>query len=78
MNPEGFAEYGKFKETTDLLFPNLPYLIDGDVKMSESMAILRFSLLLYSTMYSFSETNYYQKTVECKQYNYYNRQYHST
>ena len=43
MNPEGFAEFGKFKETTDLLFPNLPYLIDGDVKMSETIAILRFN-----------------------------------
>lgn len=42
MNPEGFADWGKFKETTDMIFPNLPYLIDGDVKMSESLAILRY------------------------------------
>ena len=44
MNPEGFAEMAKFKETTDMMFPNLPYLIDGDVKMSETAAILRFGV----------------------------------
>jgi glutathione S-transferase len=28
--------------TIDLKFPNLPYLIDGDVKVTESLAILKY------------------------------------
>ncbi len=30
------------KQTLGLDFPNLPYLIDGDLKISESSAILRY------------------------------------
>ncbi|XP_069094449.1 glutathione S-transferase Mu 1-like [Pleurodeles waltl] len=32
----------KEKETLGLAFPNLPYLIDGDVKLTQSNAILRY------------------------------------
>ena len=32
----------KYKFTLGLDFPNLPYLIDGDVKLTESQAIARY------------------------------------
>ncbi len=34
--------FGKDKNSLGLDFPNLPYLIDGDLKISESSAILRY------------------------------------
>lgn len=34
--------FGKDKQTLGLDFPNLPYLIDGDVKLTESSAILDY------------------------------------
>ena len=30
------------KHTIGMDYPNLPYLIDGDVKMSESLAMLKY------------------------------------
>ncbi len=38
-NPE---EWAKVKPNLGLDFPNLPYYIDGDVKLSQSMATLRY------------------------------------
>ncbi len=38
-NPE---EWAKAKPNLGLDFPNLPYYIDGDVKLSQSMATLRY------------------------------------
>ncbi|KAL3191602.1 hypothetical protein MRX96_059700 [Rhipicephalus microplus] len=35
-------EWLKEKFTLGLQFPNLPYYIDGDVKMTQSMAIIRY------------------------------------
>ena len=34
--------FGKDKQGLGLAFPNLPYLIDGDLKISESSAISRY------------------------------------
>ena len=34
--------FSETKESLGLDFPNLPYLIDGDVKLTESLAILRY------------------------------------
>ncbi|XP_078500908.1 glutathione S-transferase Mu 4-like isoform X3 [Lissotriton helveticus] len=36
------SQWLKEKETLGLDFPNLPYLIDGDVKLTQSNAILRY------------------------------------
>jgi len=36
------SEWGNEKFTLGLDFPNLPYLIDGDVKLTQSTAILRY------------------------------------
>ncbi|KAI1306061.1 Glutathione S-transferase Mu 3 [Halotydeus destructor] len=36
------SEYHDEKHTLGLDFPNLPYYIDGDVKLSQSIAILRY------------------------------------
>ncbi|KAF0698373.1 Aste57867_10999 [Aphanomyces stellatus] len=36
------AEWTSVKETMGMEFPNLPYFIDGDVKISQSNAILRY------------------------------------
>ena len=38
-NPDGDAWYGGEKFNMGLDFPNLPYLIDGDFKLTESVAI---------------------------------------
>lgn len=35
------AEWFKVKPTIEVDFPNLPYLFDGDIKMTQSLAILR-------------------------------------
>lgn len=35
-------EWLKVKETLQLDFPNLPYLIDGDLRMTQSMAIILY------------------------------------
>lgn len=34
--------FGKDKKSMTFAFPNLPYLIDGDLKMTESIAIYRY------------------------------------
>ena len=41
-NPESFEAWGAKKQTLDLDFPNLPYLIDGDLRISNSKVILRY------------------------------------
>ena len=38
-NPKSGEEWGQLKSTLHLDFPNLPYLIDGDVKLTESSAL---------------------------------------
>ncbi|XP_071043426.1 glutathione S-transferase Mu 2 isoform X2 [Parasteatoda tepidariorum] len=40
--PNYRQEWLKVKNTLGLAFPNLPYYIDGDVKLSQSIAILRY------------------------------------
>jgi glutathione S-transferase len=44
-------EWAEAKPNLPLNFPNLPYYIDGDVKMSESMAILRQICRKYAPTY---------------------------
>jgi len=39
--PNGWKAY-KEKNTHGLAFPNLPYYVDGDVKLTQSMAIVRY------------------------------------
>eukprot|EP00918_Siedleckia_nematoides_P082663 GHVU01181162.1.p1 GENE.GHVU01181162.1~~GHVU01181162.1.p1 ORF type:complete len:231 (-),score=54.54 GHVU01181162.1:923-1615(-) len=41
------SEWTKEKETLGMSFPNLPYLLDGDVKISESIAIMRHLVRKY-------------------------------
>ena len=36
------AAWTDVKETLDLEYPNLPYLIDGDVKITETVAIMQY------------------------------------
>jgi len=36
------ADWAKDKYSMDMVFPNLPYLIDGDVKISQHVAILNY------------------------------------
>jgi len=38
----GRAEWAKDKHSLGFAFPNLPYLIDGDVKLTQSHAIIRY------------------------------------
>jgi len=38
---KSYAKWYEEKVTLDMPFPNLPYYIDGDLKLSQSMAILR-------------------------------------
>lgn len=40
--PYDRAEWTKDKPCLGLKFPNLPYFIDGDVKMTQTVAILRY------------------------------------
>lgn len=41
--PEGvMAEWLADKPNLGLAFPNLPYLIDGNVKLTQSLAIMRY------------------------------------
>eukprot|EP00116_Pleurobrachia_bachei_P006305 sb/3466567/ len=43
LTEEGMGKwFGELKENLDLDFPNLPYLIDGDVRLTESLAIMRY------------------------------------
>jgi glutathione S-transferase len=42
VNPDGQAWFGGEKFNVGLDFPNLPYLIDGDFKLSEHAAINRY------------------------------------
>eukprot|EP00116_Pleurobrachia_bachei_P005598 sb/3465860/ len=43
LTEEGAGKwFGETKESLGLDFPNLPYLIDGDVKLTESLAIMRY------------------------------------
>ena len=39
FNPKSVEEWGQTKSTLHLDFPNLPYLIDGDFRLTESSAI---------------------------------------
>ncbi|CAL1275164.1 unnamed protein product [Larinioides sclopetarius] len=38
----GFQEWPKDKNNLGLDFPNLPYYIDGDIKLTQSIAIMRY------------------------------------
>jgi len=40
--PNGWEEWAKDKEALGLDFPNLPYYIDGDLKITETTAILSY------------------------------------
>lgn len=39
---EGFARWGAEKFTSGLDLPNLPYVIDGDIKVTQSVAVHRY------------------------------------
>jgi glutathione S-transferase len=41
-NQEGFARWGAEKFKLGLDLPNLPYLIDGDIKVTQSLAVTRY------------------------------------
>ena len=41
-NPQSFEEWGKQKSAMDFDFPNLPYLKDGDLKLTNSKVIFRY------------------------------------
>jgi glutathione S-transferase len=41
---KAFEEYAGEKFNLGIDFPNLPYLIDGDVKISETWAVCRYIL----------------------------------
>ncbi|KAF8777974.1 Glutathione S-transferase Mu 3 like protein [Argiope bruennichi] len=41
-NAEGFQEWQKDKFSLGFDFPNLPYYIDGDIKLTQSIAIMRY------------------------------------
>ncbi|CAG2183058.1 unnamed protein product, partial [Oppiella nova] len=40
--PEERAEWYDNKQSLGLDFPNLPYYIDGDVKLTQSLTIMRY------------------------------------
>lgn len=42
------AEWAKDKYSLDIPFPNLPYIIDGDVKLSQSNAVIKYIARKYS------------------------------
>ncbi|CAL1275165.1 unnamed protein product [Larinioides sclopetarius] len=42
MDPEGFQQWQKDKFSLGCDFPNLPYYIDGDIKLTQSIAIMRY------------------------------------
>lgn len=42
FSPESRGEWNAEKFSLGLDFPNLPYLIDGDVKLTQSLAILKY------------------------------------
>lgn len=41
LNADGYSTWADLKQSSPLNFPNLPYFIDGDIKLSQSLAILR-------------------------------------
>ncbi|ODM91816.1 Glutathione S-transferase [Orchesella cincta] len=41
LEAEGSVAWAELKQSEGLDFPNLPYFIDGDLKLSQSLAILR-------------------------------------
>jgi glutathione S-transferase len=47
----GMAAWKEEKPTLPMAFPNLPYIIDDDVKVSENKAILRFICQKYKPEY---------------------------
>jgi glutathione S-transferase len=46
-DPEGEEVWKKAKPTLGMAAPNLPYWIDGDIKLSESKAILKYVIRKY-------------------------------
>jgi len=42
LTPDSFADWKAVKFTLGFDFPNLPYMIDGDIKITQSVAIMRY------------------------------------